>query len=260
MTGYGWTDAPARDSFAQSRTLIKNRKGRGNRTLTRPQVYAHRGASRHQRENSVEAFLSAAELGADGIELDVRRTLNGQLVVHHDSYAEDVLIERSHRRDLPGYIPDLGAALDACNGLRVNIEIKIDSPDGSEYSHLARELARYLRSRAEPINRWIVSSFDHVVVDQIRELFPQLPTGLLFGRGSWLEVMRQAVANGHSAIHPHESIIDDRVVRTAHAAGVEVNAWTVNDVERALELAALGIDGLITDVPDEVLEALGGFQ
>jgi glycerophosphoryl diester phosphodiesterase len=72
--------------------------------------------------------------------------------------------------------------------------------------------------------------------------------------------MRQAVANGHSAIHPHESIIDDRVVRTAHAAGVEVNAWTVNDIERALELAALGIDGLITDVPDEVLEALGGFQ
>jgi len=49
-------------------------------------------------------------------------------------------------------------------------------------------------------------------------------------------------------------------VRTAHAAGIDVNAWTVNDVERALELAALGIDGLITDIADEVLGVLGDFQ
>ncbi len=244
----------------ESRAFIKKRKGRGNQTLTRPQIYAHRGASRQQRENSVEAFLAAAELGADGIELDVRRTLNGQLVVHHDSHAGDLLIERSHRRDLPDYIPDLGTALDACNGLHVNIEIKIDSPDVSELSNLASELERYLRTRTEPISRWIVSSFNHAIVDQIRELSPGLPTALLFGRGSWLDVMRHAVVNGHSAIHPHESIIDDRLVRTAHAAGIDVNAWTVNDVERALELAALGIDGLITDIADEVLGVLGDFQ
>jgi len=181
-------------------------------------------------------------------------------VVHHDSHAEDLLIEGSHRRDLPGYIPDLGTALDACNGLRVNIEIKFDSPDVNELSNLASELERYLRSRAEPISRWIVSSFNHAIVDQIRELSPGLPTGLLFGRRSWLDVMRHAVANGHSAIHPHESIIDDHLVQTAHAAGIDVNAWTVNDVERALELAALGIDGLITDIPDEVLGVLSDFQ
>ena len=227
--------------------------------MTRPQVYAHRGASRQQRENSVEAFLAAAELGADGIELDVRRTLNGQLVVHHDSHAEDLLIERSDRGELPGYIPDLGTALNACNGLRVNIEIKIDGPDVSESSNLASELEQYLRSRAEPIDRWIVSSFDHAIIDQIRELSPGLPTGLLFGRGCWPDVIRHAVVNGHSAIHPHESIIDDRLVQTAHAAEINVNAWTVNDVERALELAALGVDGLITDVPDEVLGALSVF-
>ena len=227
--------------------------------MTRPQVYAHRGASLQQRENSVEAFLAAAELGADGIELDVRRTLNGQLVVHHDSHAEGLLIERSERADLPGYIPDLGAALDACNGLRVNIEIKIDGTDVCESSKLASELEQYLRSRAEPINRWIVSSFDHAIINQIRELSPGLPTGLLFGRGCWPEVINQAVANGHSAIHPHESVIDDRLVQTAHAAGINVNAWTVNDVARSLELAALGIDGLITDIPDAVLGALSDF-
>ena len=228
--------------------------------MTRPQVYAHRGASRQQRENSIEAFLLAARLGADGIELDVRRTLNGQLVVHHDSHTEGVLIARADRRDLPSYIPDLGAALDACTGLRVNIEIKTDGPHGSEFSDMAKEVARHLRSRAEPTSRWIVSSFDHEIVNQIRELFPELPTALLFRQGPWLDVMRQVVSNGHSAIHPHESVVDDRLVRTAHAAGVEVNAWTVNDLERAAELAGLGIDGLITDVPDEVLGALGDFQ
>ena len=226
----------------------------------RPKIYAHRGASRQQRENSVEAFRVAAELGADGVELDVRRTLSGELVVHHDAYAEGVLIARADRRALPSHVPDLGDALDACSGLRVNIEMKIDDPHKRESFELAQEVAQHLRSRAEPVGRWLVSSFDHGVVDQMRELFPELPTGLLSWREPWQGVIRHVVDNGHLAIHPNESMVDGQLVRAAHAAGIEVNTWTVNDPERGIELAELGVDGLITDVPHEMLEVLGHLQ
>ncbi|MCS5688353.1 MAG: glycerophosphodiester phosphodiesterase [Actinomycetota bacterium] len=226
----------------------------------RPKIYAHRGASRQQRENSVEAFRVAAELGADGVELDVRRALSGELVVHHDAYAEGVLIARADRRALPSHVPDLGDALDACSGLRVNIEIKIDDPHKRESFELAQEVAQHLRSRAEPVGRWLVSSFDHGVVDQMRKLFPELPTGLLSWREPWQGVIRHAVNNGHLAIHPDESMVDGQLVREAHAAGIEVNTWTVNDPERGIELAELGVDGLITDVPHEMLEVLGHLQ
>mgnify|MGYP001161193124 FL=1 len=226
----------------------------------RPKIYAHRGASRQQRENSIEAFELAAELGADGVELDVRRTLSGELVVHHDAYAEGVLIARADRRALPSHVPDLGDALDACSGLRVNIEIKVDDPHKRESFGLAQEVAQHLRSRAEPVGRWLVSSFDHGVVDHMRELFPELPTGLLSWREPWQGVIRHVVDNGHLAIHPNESMVDGQLVRAAHAAGIEVNTWTVNDPERGIELAELGVDGLITDVPHEMLEVLGHLQ
>ena len=55
-------------------------------------------------------------------------------------------------------------------------------------------------------------------------------------------------------------MVDGQLVREAHAAGIEVNTWTVNDPERGIELAELGVDGLITDVPHEMLEVLGHLQ
>ncbi len=94
----------------------------------------------------------------------------------------------------------------------------------------------------------------------MRELFPELPTGLLSWREPWQGVIRHVVDNGHLAIHPNESMVDGQLVRAAHAAGIEVNTWTVNDPERGIELAGLGVDGLITDVPHEMLKVLGDLQ
>jgi len=224
--------------------------------LMRPQIYAHRGVSRQRRENSVDAFLLAVEMGVDGVELDVRKTLNGQLVVHHDSQVDGVLIADAERKNLPSYVPDLNDALNACRGLRVNIEIKADGTDKAEVSELAKEVARHLGSRAEPMSQWLVSSFDHSIIDQVHEFSPNLPTALIFWRKSPQDVVGRTANNGHLAIHPHESMVDKELITAAHAAGVEVNTWTVNDLERAVELAELGVDGLITDLPDRVLEVL----
>ncbi len=90
-----------------------------------PRILAHRGASRVARENTVEAFVGAAALGADGVELDVHRSADGELVVHHDAEAPGLGVLAEHsvddiRRVLP-YVPTLAEVLDACAELLVNV-------------------------------------------------------------------------------------------------------------------------------------------
>ncbi len=93
--------------------------------MTQIQVIAHRGASRAERENTLAAFRRAAVMGANAVELDVRRTSDGAMAVHHDAVLPDgrVICEMTSA-ELPEHVPLLPAALDACNGMWVNIEIK----------------------------------------------------------------------------------------------------------------------------------------
>ena len=112
----------------------------------RPLIVAHRGASKAARENTLEAFRLARELGASMVELDVRRTRDGALVVHHDArIAERPLIDHE-AADLPSYIPTLAGALDACHGMDVNVEIKSDpsEPDYDASQRVAMEVVDLL--------------------------------------------------------------------------------------------------------------------
>src|SRR3989440_10064561 len=101
-----------------------------------PHVLAHRGARRVAPENTVEAFVAAGALGADGVELDVHRTADGALVVHHDADARGVgvLAERTEAEigAARPEIPTLEEALDACAGMLVNIEVK-NLPGDADY-------------------------------------------------------------------------------------------------------------------------------
>ena len=117
-----------------------------------PQVVAHRGASRAARENTLAAFDLASKLGADGIELDVRRTADGLMAVHHDAaLADGRLICDTTAADLPDHVPLLADALDACGDLWVNIEIKNhpDDPDHDSREVLAAAVAHHLAQRGE---------------------------------------------------------------------------------------------------------------
>src|SRR3954447_427035 len=102
-------------------------------------ILGHRGAPTLAKKNPIAAFVAAARLGADGVELDVRRTADGALVVRHDPAIDGVgTIAELAVHDLPAEVPLLDAALDACFGLLVNIEIK-NSP--LEPNHDEGELA-----------------------------------------------------------------------------------------------------------------------
>lgn len=226
-------------------------------------VIAHRGASAAARENTLEAFHTAADQGADGVELDVRRTADGTLAVHHDDRLADgrPLLELA-RAGLPPEVPALADALDACRALGVvNVEIKNwpEDPDFDPSEQLARAVVDLLEARDElDGGRILVSSFHLPTVDRVRALAPGLATGWLLGLVEQpAALIERAAQAGHVAVHPHHAFVDEPFVRLAHAAGLQVNTWTCDDPDRIRGLADLGVDAVITNVPDVALAALG---
>lgn len=230
------------------------------RPTSRPtQVIAHRGASAAAPENTIDAFGLARRLGADAVELDVRRTADERLVVRHDAHlADGTVLAAVDHRDLPPDVPTLEAALDACEGMWVNVEIKNDpnDPDFDPERSLATRVADVLRER-DVDDRWVVSSFDRATIDRVAAVAPGLPT-------AWLvyeldeAMVRGLRDDGHRAVHPWVAALTEAHVRLAHAAGLAVNTWTCNDEVRWRELVAWGVDGVCTDVPDIGRLVVGG--
>jgi len=226
-------------------------------------VIAHRGASSAFPENTVAAFAGAVAMGADGVELDVRRTADGALAVSHDDMLPDgrVVVELP-RSELPADVPVLAEALDACGSLSVvNIEIK-NWPDDKDFDPeeaVAQGVVALLEVREERRDgRNLISSFHLPTIDRVRELAPELATAWLLGFVDDLgPLVDRAAAHGHSAVHPHHVFATEELVRRAHDLGLAVNVWTCDEPDRIRWLADLGVDGVVTNVPDVALTALG---
>jgi glycerophosphoryl diester phosphodiesterase len=225
-------------------------------------VIAHRGASRAQPENTVAAFRAAADLGADGVELDVRRTGDRGLAVHHDAVlADGRVIVNVLMSTLPGHVPSLEAALDACAPVGVvNVEIKNwpDDPDFDAELWLASAVVDLIDARGEH-DRVLVSCFHLPTLDRVRQLDDRVRTGwLTFTVADHAAAIDRAAAHGHAALHPFVAYVDGALVDHAHAAGLAVNTWTVDDPDRMAELIALGVDGIVTNVPDVARRVVDG--
>ena len=226
-------------------------------------VIAHRGASASFPENTVAAFAGAVAMGADGVELDVRRTADGAMAVSHDdTLADGRVVVELRRSDLPGEVPVLAEALDACRSLPiVNIEIK-NWPDDKDFDPgeaLAEAVVGLLEAREERHDgRNLISSFHLPTIDRVRELAPELSTAWLLGFADDLGPLAdRAAAHGHAAVHPHHALVTEELVRHAHDLGLAVNTWTCDDPERIRWLAGIGVDGVVTNMPDVALTALG---
>lgn len=215
-------------------------------------IIGHRGASAAAPENTPTAFALADTMGADGVELDVRITPDGRLLAAHDPLPLD-----------PAAIDALGAAsfaevLDACGDrLLINVEIK-NWPEDTWYDEtmaLVPPILEEMRARGNP-ERFLISSFSLPTIDACRAYAPEFATAWL----TWEvkdKTIDKLLAAGHAAVHPIESTVTEETVTRCHDAGLAVNVWTCNDAARLVELDALGVDGVCTDVPDVALAALG---
>ncbi len=219
-------------------------------------VYAHRGAHQSVGENTVEAFLEARRLGVDGVELDVRRSLDGALVVHHDPEIPGCgPLAAVPVADLPPDVPLLEAALDACDGLSVNVEIKNDpSEPGFDPDDAVADLVARVLADGGWTDRAIVSSFRLETVRAVRNAEPRLGAGLLVPvTGDPRAALELAAVHDLTSLHPFVWAVDAELVAAAQRRGVALHVWTVNEPHDMARLVELGVEALITDRPEEAL-------
>lgn len=217
------------------------------------QVIAHRGASKAAQENTVPAFRLAQTMGAQWVELDARRAADGVVVVHHDAHLSDgrMLAEVSSE-ELPAYIPNLAEALEACEPMSVNIELKNlpSDPDYDEEHLVVYAVAGLVQAYLGP-ERALITSFNIDAVDRFRLVDPSIPCGwLLYEMTDPASVIARALAHEMKTIHPWDVLVDINLVNRAHDAGLAVNVWTVDDPERMAQLIEMRVDGICTNVPD----------
>jgi glycerophosphoryl diester phosphodiesterase len=218
--------------------------------VTLPEIVAHRGASRERPENTLAAFTRAVELGADAAELDVHRSADGVIVVHHDpAVAGAGAIRDLTAAQIAGLrvkgepIPSLAEVFAAVGDrIRIYVELKgVDTVPG------ALAVIRSARSRAgQGPDRSAVHSFDHRLVAQAGQLDATVPRGVL--EASY-PVEPTAAARPMDArdLWRHRDFVDAALVRAAHADGRRVVAWTVNDADLMRRFADWGVDAICTD-------------
>lgn len=228
-------------------------------------VLGHRGAPREAPENTLESFAIAMAHGADGVELDVRLSADGEVVVFHDPTLERLAQREGRVRaldyealrgvDLGGgaRIPTLDAVLSQwrAKGL-VNVEIKSDDVDGEA---LVAALARVLaRNEGTDV---IVSSFAQSLLLRFEALAPKVARGVLFGPGVDPEALPVDQRDVRAAaMHPFWIDATDERVAAWRAQGLAVNVWTVDDVVEARRLRAAGATSVISNVPGDILRGL----
>ena len=237
-------------------------------------MIAHRGASKAAPENTLEAFRLARRLGADAVELDVRRTSDGVPVICHDPrYGDGRIICDVPAEQRPEAVPTLAEALDACEGMWVNIEIKNDpdEPDFDPSETMVAAVAAELAARGDD-GRWLVSSFHRPTIEALRSVAPTVGTAWLTLLGADMglrpdgaprttdEMLESLAAAGHAAVHPWVETLTREVLEAAHARGLAVNTWTCDSPERMTELLAWGIDGICTNLPDVAVAAVSATR
>ncbi|MFE9770098.1 glycerophosphodiester phosphodiesterase [Streptomyces sp. NPDC005931] len=256
-----------------------------------PRVIAHRGASAYAPENTLAAVDKAAELGIDWVENDVQRTRDGKLVVLHDAtLARTTNVEELFPGREPWRVADFTSAeiarLDAGSwfgaayaGARVptlkqylrrveahhqKLLLEIKSP--RLYPGIERQTLKVLANegwldRSHVRKRLIVQSFDAGTVRTVHELKPAVKTGLL-GTPALADLPGYAAFTDQ--INPSHGSLSTAYVAAVHTfegphgRPLEVSTWTVNDADTARRVAGYGVDGIITDRPDVVRDAVGG--
>jgi glycerophosphoryl diester phosphodiesterase len=231
---------------------------------------AHRGASAECPENTLASFRRAMDLGAQMIECDLQLTADGHVVVFHDWTAErtaggagrivELGLEALRALDAGSWrdarfagerVPTLGEILEITAG-RVELNLELKSQTGDERLVLAA-LAEVMRHRA--LDRVLFSSFHMGLLERVREFSPDAAIGVLWTGPPFEPAFDYARELGAVALHPRDAAVTADLVAQADERGLATNVWTVNSVDRMLELVGFGVAGIISDHPGRLLEA-----
>lgn len=229
-------------------------------------IWAHRGASGYAPENTLEAFELAIHQNADGIELDIQLTKDGELVVAHDEKIDRVTgktgwiknytlkelkqfrFNRTHPEFTNACIPTLKEVYELMQptNLTVNVELKTSICFYPGIEEKALKLAKDMQME----ERIIYSSFNHYTLKTLKELDSSVRTGLLYEDG-WINVPAYGNNIGVNALHPATYLLQyPDFLKDCKKYNLPLHVWTVNTKEHMEKLMKLGVDAIITDFPD----------
>jgi len=216
----------------------------------------------------MSAFELAAEMKADGIELDVQLTQDGEVVVMHDETVDRVFMgsgavkdftyaqlramkSKNAPSDTKAYMPTLWEVLEYCAplGIRLNIELKtsIELYPGIEQKVVDLVMRSGMKDKV------LYSSFNHLSLLKVKEHSPDVRIGLLYS-GIMADPWAYALSIGADAIHPAKNSLQvPDLIQNCHQHGIAVNVWTIDEPELMHICIANGADGIITNRPDIAL-------
>ncbi|MFQ5792118.1 MAG: glycerophosphodiester phosphodiesterase [Acidobacteriota bacterium] len=253
----------------------------------RPMTFAHRGGSGLWPENTLHAFRRAAELGVDVLEMDVDLSVDQTLVVFHDAEVDRTTNGRGPLSELTlaklkaldaGYswsedggetfpfrglgitVATLEEVFQALPTMRMNLEVKRHRPS------LVHALCRLIREYGME-TRVLVASYDQDAMDAFRTACPEVASAATAAEvRSFFRLNRFFLSalfrpRGEAFQVPEQlgalTVLTPRFVEAAHRLNVQVHVWTANEVGEMKRLIELGVDGIMTDYPDRLLNLLG---
>lgn len=269
-----------KDKFAPEQAFAKN-------DAVRPLVIAHRGGAGLWPENTIHAFEGARKLGVDVIETDVRSTADGVLVVIHDASVERTTdgagsvnemtlaelkkLDAGYRWSADGgksfpfrgrglTVPTLDEVFRAFPQMNFNIEPKQETPS------IVEPLCRMIRERGMT-SKIVIGSFSHALMEKFRRACPEIATSAspvevvqflamskgAEGEASYKFAMQALQVPEYAA---GRRVLTESFVEAAHRHNLKVHAWTVNETADMRRLLEIGVDGLMTDYPDRLMELL----
>jgi len=239
---------------------------------SRPLVYGHRGAMAYAPMNTLPSFELAIEQGADGIELDVWLSQDDVPVVIHDFEVDKTTDGEGRVGSMPlEALKELDAGSwydESFSGARIPTLDEVFETVGKrtkingEIKSLQVQTLDVVWHTVECIKNHsmqdnvLVSSFNPLVLRQMRSVAPEIPIGYLEAPEIKLRIKLLLIGLRFHAWHPQSIQLTEGDVGRAHRRGRRVNTWTVNDSEEARSLRDMGVDMLITDHPDVILDAL----
>lgn len=221
--------------------------------MTKILKISHRGASAYEPENTLRAIKRALEYTVDMVEVDARETRDGQIVVIHDEtlqrttngrgYVHQTSFSQLRRLDAGKgeRVPTLQEVIDLVKG-RVGLVVELKDP------RTADKVAEIL-AKNNFVDQTIVTSFIHSAVKTVKEINPQIKTGVIF-RSAPIKPSQLALDANANALFPYHKYVTTRMIDDAHSNYLTVNVWTVDTREEIEHYAETGVDGVVTNRPD----------
>ncbi len=243
-----------------------------------PVLFAHRGASAHAPENTLPAFELALQQGADGVELDVKLTSDGHVIVMHDPTVDrttdghgrvrDLSLADFRKLDAGGWyseayrgakVPTLDIVFETI-GRRCVINVELTNYTTPRDALVEKVCALVERHALQ--DRILFSSFFAGNLKKAAALLPSVPRGLLAldgWKGAWARSFGFMFGD-YQAMHPYITDVNPPQVSRVHQLKRRIHVWTANSVEEVTRLKNWGVDGIFTDDPQTAVRALGRGQ